>query len=60
VIWWAYLGPWLISAVLLKVIPWRIAALLYLPLLLAMPVVVAKFFPDDWFNEWRGNPKWWS
>ena len=60
VILWAYVVPWLISAVLLKVVPWRTAALLYPPLLLAIPVVVAKLDLDDWLNQWRGNPKWWS
>lgn len=57
---WTCFGPWLISAVLLKVVAWRTAALLYLPLLLAMPVVMANRDLDRWLNEWRGNPKWWS
>ena len=59
VILWAYFGPWVISAVLLKVVPWRAGALVYLPLLLAIPVVMAKLELDKWLEQWRGNPKWW-
>ena len=56
----AYFVPWLISAVVLNVISWRVAALLYLPLVVAMAAVVSRLDVDKWLGQWRGNPKWWS